>query len=833
MTDPEARKLLALAMMDAALEAHSSGDPARVQAAQQELHALAALAQLPNLGARMAQRLDEGGAPWEAGEESDWVEAGLALDFAESDWRKERAPRGTSDRRWVNIHTGRVVYLDTNPGAPRGRGRRGQGAQPAAATRPATPSPTAARPQTAGSVQEALGRITGGSQSTPADLHTLLEGLPSLTVAQLRQARQQLQASFGGATRKEGMVDALRGHVQGMLDRQAPTPAPTPPTPTTPTAPGRPGARQPGDVWQGASGRWFTMRADRQVVQTAAPGSEPGAGRGQSRAQQPEQASRTIDPQAIINAMHDEEPQLSSGAPVLLRDLRKRMGPGIPKQDFDRAIIDMAERGQIVLHRHDQPSFLTPAERQQLVQDEDGTYYTLVGFRAGQVLPRQDSVTPDDVGIDLSPTPEDVGLPTDPGELERALQAGLDEDEPAVAEVIPDKDEPKPPPKPPVSSSEAAVSRVVDGVLQGRYTSQMDLEVALLKLKLPQQQQVATLLGVQPTEDMRQSANEADHAWALSQAVMDQMHGVEEPLTAEMVNEDEGIDLSGSGGTAQPVAPTIQALSPARPGGPQIAPITGRAEDAPHLPEGVSYVDAVPAAVRAVFGRDIDPRLLAAAGNATDEAYVTVTYGNGSSPEGAFFMMSSESGVVSASRTFHRHPNGEIEVHNDIQRIKPGHAGVGVNIFLNQVRALRAAGVTYITTTAVGDVRQSVTDGYNGYITWPKLGYDGEIPDNYWRKLPKPFRQKMGSKRNVQSLLAIPGGAEVWERYGGSIDLRFDLADGSPSMQVLNKYVEKRRSQPPRPHRSEQAPQGRANQREAARKAELDAQIAQAMATWR
>ncbi|MBX9579707.1 MAG: hypothetical protein K2X87_05305 [Gemmataceae bacterium] len=37
--------------------------------------------------------------------------------------------------------------------------------------------------------------------------------------------------------------------------------------------------------------------------------------------------------------------------------------------------------------------------------------------------------------------------------------------------------------------------------------------------------------------------------------------------------------------------------------------------------------------------------------------------------------------------------------------------------------------------------------------------------------------------------MGLPGGAKAWEDHGSGIDLHFDLADGSPSMEALKRYV--------------------------------------------
>jgi hypothetical protein len=84
----------------------------------------------------------------------------------------------------------------------------------------------------------------------------------------------------------------------------------------------------------------------------------------------------------ILKGMRDLEPAVSTGASVLIRDLRRNMPHEYQQHEtFDVAVIRLAEQGRVVLHRHDQPSFLTDQERDELVRDEAGTYFTAIAHR--------------------------------------------------------------------------------------------------------------------------------------------------------------------------------------------------------------------------------------------------------------------------------------------------------------------------------------------------------------------------------------------------------------------------------------------------------------------
>jgi hypothetical protein len=74
---------------------------------------------------------------------------------------------------------------------------------------------------------------------------------------------------------------------------------------------------------------------------------------------------------------------------VLLRDMRRVMPEGMfTKESFDEAILRMANEGKVLLHRHDQPSLLTPEEREEIVHDpKSGMHFVSVMRAPGQQPP--------------------------------------------------------------------------------------------------------------------------------------------------------------------------------------------------------------------------------------------------------------------------------------------------------------------------------------------------------------------------------------------------------------------------------------------------------------
>jgi hypothetical protein len=92
--------------------------------------------------------------------------------------------------------------------------------------------------------------------------------------------------------------------------------------------------------------------------------------------------SRPEIDELILKGMRDLDSAVEYGASVLLRDLRRHMPGEYHGHDtFDVAVLRLADQDRIVLHRDDQPACLTDAERDELVRDEEGTYYVSIAKR--------------------------------------------------------------------------------------------------------------------------------------------------------------------------------------------------------------------------------------------------------------------------------------------------------------------------------------------------------------------------------------------------------------------------------------------------------------------
>jgi hypothetical protein len=75
----------------------------------------------------------------------------------------------------------------------------------------------------------------------------------------------------------------------------------------------------------------------------------------------------------LLKAMTRLQPFGQRRALVSIRELRHSVG--LAKGVFDRVVLSLALQGKVALHHHDFPSSLSPEERDELVRDEQGTYY--------------------------------------------------------------------------------------------------------------------------------------------------------------------------------------------------------------------------------------------------------------------------------------------------------------------------------------------------------------------------------------------------------------------------------------------------------------------------
>jgi hypothetical protein len=144
-------------------------------------------------------------------------------------------------------------------------------------------------------------------------------------------------------------------------------------------------------------------------------------------------------------------------------------------------------------------------------------------------------------------------------------------------------------------------------------------------------------------------------------------------------------------------------------------------------------------------------------------------------------------------RTFSR-KGGKVYVHNDSFTGE----GSGLAMFGRQVENATVHGIDHIETIAAGSFipgpdPNRTYSAYNGYYTWPRFGYDAQVPSFVAVKLEGSFKADVeAAGGNVRGLMQTEEGRKWWLRNGYDIeDAHFDLAKGSYSQQTLNAYLRK------------------------------------------
>lgn len=107
--------------------------------------------------------------------------------------------------------------------------------------------------------------------------------------------------------------------------------------------------------------------------------------------------------------------------------------------------------------------------------------------------------------------------------------------------------------------------------------------------------------------------------------------------------------------------------------------------------------------------------------------------------------------------------------------------GLGTKVFHDQVSNLREKGFTSIKTLA------GKGDNMNGYYTWARLGYDGDLPVDLPKRPPS-----LKSAARVSDLMKTSEGRDWWKKNGVEMEMEFSLDASSTSSRVLDEYMKQK-----------------------------------------
>jgi len=194
----------------------------------------------------------------------------------------------------------------------------------------------------------------------------------------------------------------------------------------------------------------------------------------------------------------------------------------------------------------------------------------------------------------------------------------------------------------------------------------------------------------------------------------------------------------------------------------------------------VNYTDLGRTALRNKLGRDVSDQDLAWAVGALDDSELSV-YDIG----GDVYIRIKHPLIESQDRYIKQDARGRLYIeNNDFIKAQDAPRGVGLQSFARQVFGARNLGAHRIAAHAAGTIN---TPQWNGYYTWPRLGYNAPLTAEEMADLPPALR----GATDLHELFER-GGAEYWKQYGSAKDVVFDLSDGSDSVRRLLAYIKEK-----------------------------------------
>lgn len=112
--------------------------------------------------------------------------------------------------------------------------------------------------------------------------------------------------------------------------------------------------------------------------------------------------------------------------------------------------------------------------------------------------------------------------------------------------------------------------------------------------------------------------------------------------------------------------------------------------------------------------------------------------------------------------------------------------GISTAVTVRAVRSLRAAGFKSIDLHAAGSADDPQ---FKGYKVWPRMGFDGRIPELVRPRLP----QNLAGVQTLLELMSSKEGRDWWDERGRAYDGEFDLAPDSASSRALEEYAASKR----------------------------------------
>jgi hypothetical protein len=138
--------------------------------------------------------------------------------------------------------------------------------------------------------------------------------------------------------------------------------------------------------------------------------------------------------------------------------------------------------------------------------------------------------------------------------------------------------------------------------------------------------------------------------------------------------------------------------------------------------------------------------------------------------------------------------DGKVYVYNDFIKVAEHRqkAGIGTEVFGRGVENAKRLGASYIACHAARAAFPGQKE-FNGYVTWPKMGYDEPLEsiERYNPAGAAKIKEAFPDALSIQDVMEAEGGAEWWAANGFDLhNAQFDLSDNSRSMVKFAKYLE-------------------------------------------
>lgn len=123
--------------------------------------------------------------------------------------------------------------------------------------------------------------------------------------------------------------------------------------------------------------------------------------------------------------------------------------------------------------------------------------------------------------------------------------------------------------------------------------------------------------------------------------------------------------------------------------------------------------------------------------------------------------------------------------------VEPRGSGFGTRFIAREVAAAERLGIKRIVIdTAAGGPNSTA---YNGYYTWPLLGFDVPVKRLHTQLAFAELRERWPDAEYLSDIMKTPEGRKFWKEKGAGIfGMEFDVTPGSRSRRVLDAYLERK-----------------------------------------